>query len=70
MTRKAWTGHLGDHCDSVFATVVSQGMAGPRKTPSIGLSLCPALVIRVSRYSVISESRHSCNISKYVHIYL
>lgn len=51
MTRKAQTGHLGDHCDSVFATGVSQGMAGPRKTQSVGLSLCPALVMTVSKYS-------------------
>lgn len=51
MARKAWAGHLGDHCDSVFGTVVSQGMAGPRKTQSVAVSLCPALVITVSRSS-------------------
>lgn len=71
MTRRAWTGHPGDHCDSVFASVESQGTDGPRETQSVGLSLWPALVLKItfSRYSVITENRHSCIICKYIQIY-
>lgn len=65
MTKKAWTGHLGDHCDSVCPTVVSQGMAGPRKTQSIGLSLYPELFKTVSRYSGTA----AIYVNTYIHIY-